>query len=252
MRRAVSTGIGIQAAVCAGEALICLRLGAAALRAHSGLTAAAHSVSDTTAGGARQPEVGGGRKPGCARVRTARRSRRHGTTRGRSPIRPLMGSTTRLSTRAATHGPGNACTHRARRALVLPISWLGMARCSLSSTRDTATASRSCWSGIATPDTPRSSSTTYGATDQSRSAFHPSARPTRFTTRSGTRHDLGRRPQTRARRRLHAVAFRARRRPCRVPSLGLRLACSAGCRRSRHISGRPPVRSAQPRRPPIR
>ena len=56
MRRAVSTGIGIQAAVCAGEALICLRLGAAALRAHSGLTAAAHSVSDTTAGGARQPE----------------------------------------------------------------------------------------------------------------------------------------------------------------------------------------------------
>jgi hypothetical protein len=45
----------IQAAVCAGEALICLRLGAAALRAHS-VPQAVHSARDTTAGGDRQPD----------------------------------------------------------------------------------------------------------------------------------------------------------------------------------------------------
>jgi hypothetical protein len=55
MRRSPSTAMKIQAAVCAGEALICLRLGAAALRAHS-VPQAVHSARDTTAGGDRQPD----------------------------------------------------------------------------------------------------------------------------------------------------------------------------------------------------
>ncbi len=49
MRLRASTGMKIQGAVCAGEALICLRLGAAARRAHSG-PQAVHPGSDTTAG----------------------------------------------------------------------------------------------------------------------------------------------------------------------------------------------------------
>ena len=54
MRLAASTAIGIQAAVRAGGALICLRLGAAARRAHS-VPRAVHPAPDTTAGG-RQPD----------------------------------------------------------------------------------------------------------------------------------------------------------------------------------------------------
>jgi hypothetical protein len=55
MRRAASTAIGIQGAVCAGGALICLRRGAAAFRAHS-LTQAVHPAPDTSAGGDRRPD----------------------------------------------------------------------------------------------------------------------------------------------------------------------------------------------------
>ena len=55
MRRAASTGLAIQAAVCAGEALISLRLGAIARRAHS-LPPAVHPAPDTTAGGDREPD----------------------------------------------------------------------------------------------------------------------------------------------------------------------------------------------------
>jgi hypothetical protein len=55
MRLAASTAIGIQGAVCAGGALICLRLSAAALRAHS-VPQAVHPAPDTTAGGDRQPD----------------------------------------------------------------------------------------------------------------------------------------------------------------------------------------------------
>jgi len=53
MRRPASTAMKIQVAVCAGEALICLRLGAAALRAHS-VPQAADPAADTTAGGDHQ------------------------------------------------------------------------------------------------------------------------------------------------------------------------------------------------------
>jgi hypothetical protein len=56
MRRPVSTATGIQGAVCAGGALICLRLRAAALRAHS-VPQAVHPAPDTTAGGDRQPDA---------------------------------------------------------------------------------------------------------------------------------------------------------------------------------------------------
>lgn len=56
MRLAASTAIGIQGAVCAGGALICLRRGAAALRAHS-VPQATHSAPDTAAGGDRQPDL---------------------------------------------------------------------------------------------------------------------------------------------------------------------------------------------------
>jgi hypothetical protein len=55
MRRPASTAMKIQAAVCAGEALICLRLGAAALRAYS-VPQAVRLAPDTTAGGERQPD----------------------------------------------------------------------------------------------------------------------------------------------------------------------------------------------------
>ena len=55
MRRLASTGMKVQAAVCAGEALICLRLGVGALRAHS-VPQAVHEAPDTTAGGDHQPD----------------------------------------------------------------------------------------------------------------------------------------------------------------------------------------------------
>jgi hypothetical protein len=55
MRLAASTAIGIQAAVCAGGALICSRLGVAALHAHS-VPQAVHPAPDTTAGGDRQAD----------------------------------------------------------------------------------------------------------------------------------------------------------------------------------------------------
>jgi hypothetical protein len=54
MRRAASTAIGVPAAVCAGGALICLRNGAAALRAHA-VPQAVHPASATIARGDRQP-----------------------------------------------------------------------------------------------------------------------------------------------------------------------------------------------------
>jgi len=59
MRRAASTAIGVQAAVCAGGALICLRNGAAALRAHS-VPQAVHPAPATLARGDRQPDSAAG------------------------------------------------------------------------------------------------------------------------------------------------------------------------------------------------
>ena len=51
MRLAASTAIGIRGVVCAGGALICLRLGAAGRRAHS-LPQAVHAgATDTSVGG---------------------------------------------------------------------------------------------------------------------------------------------------------------------------------------------------------
>jgi hypothetical protein len=55
MRLTASTAIGIQGAACAGGALICLRLGTAAFRAHP-VPQAVHPAPDTTAGGDRQPD----------------------------------------------------------------------------------------------------------------------------------------------------------------------------------------------------
>jgi hypothetical protein len=55
MRRPATTAMKIQAAVCAGEAAICLRLGAAALRAHS-VPQAGHPAPNTTAGGDHHPD----------------------------------------------------------------------------------------------------------------------------------------------------------------------------------------------------
>jgi hypothetical protein len=55
MRLTASTAIGIQGAVCAGGALICLRLGTAAFRAHP-VPQAVHPAPDPTAGGDRQPD----------------------------------------------------------------------------------------------------------------------------------------------------------------------------------------------------
>ena len=50
-----STAIRLQAAVCAGGALVGLRLGAAAVRAHS-VPQPVHRAPDTTAGGDHRPE----------------------------------------------------------------------------------------------------------------------------------------------------------------------------------------------------
>jgi hypothetical protein len=55
MRRAASTAIATQAAVCASGALICLRLGAVALRAHS-VPQALRRALETTAGDDRQSD----------------------------------------------------------------------------------------------------------------------------------------------------------------------------------------------------
>ena|SRR5437764_15263927 len=54
MRLPASTAIKIQAAVCAGGAVVCLRLGAAGRRAHSAPQAVDTSASDTNAGGDHQ------------------------------------------------------------------------------------------------------------------------------------------------------------------------------------------------------
>jgi hypothetical protein len=56
MRRLASTAIGIQGAVCAGGALICLRRGAAGRRGHSLPQAVRAGATDTGAGGDRQPD----------------------------------------------------------------------------------------------------------------------------------------------------------------------------------------------------
>ena len=56
MSLAVSTAIGIQTAVCAGGALICLRLGASARRAQSMPQTVQGPAPDTTVGGDRQPD----------------------------------------------------------------------------------------------------------------------------------------------------------------------------------------------------
>jgi len=56
MRLRASTAMKLHAAVCAGEALICLRLGAAVLRAHS-LPQAVHPTGETNASGDHQPDA---------------------------------------------------------------------------------------------------------------------------------------------------------------------------------------------------
>jgi hypothetical protein len=55
MKLTASTAIGIQGVVCASGALICLRLGVAARRAHS-VPQAVHPAPDTSGGGDRQPD----------------------------------------------------------------------------------------------------------------------------------------------------------------------------------------------------
>ena len=55
MRLAASTAIGIQSAICAGGALLCLRLGAATCRAHS-VPQGVRPAPDASAGGDRQPD----------------------------------------------------------------------------------------------------------------------------------------------------------------------------------------------------
>jgi hypothetical protein len=57
MRALASTAIRIQAAVCAGGALVCLRLGAAGRRAHSVPQAVHPGTCDTSAGGDHQPDA---------------------------------------------------------------------------------------------------------------------------------------------------------------------------------------------------
>jgi hypothetical protein len=56
MRLTASTAIGIQGVVCASGALICLRLGVAARRAHS-VPQSVHPAPDTSGGGDRQPDL---------------------------------------------------------------------------------------------------------------------------------------------------------------------------------------------------
>ena len=56
MRLPASTALKLHAAVCAGEALICLRLGAAVPRAQS-VPQAVHPAPETTASGDHQPDT---------------------------------------------------------------------------------------------------------------------------------------------------------------------------------------------------
>ena len=55
MRLAASSAIKLQAVVCAGGAVVCLRLGAAGRRAHS-VPQAVHPATDPTVGGDHQPD----------------------------------------------------------------------------------------------------------------------------------------------------------------------------------------------------
>jgi hypothetical protein len=57
MRLAASTASGIQGAVCAGGALICLRLGAAGRRAHAAAEAVHPSATGTSGGGDHRPDA---------------------------------------------------------------------------------------------------------------------------------------------------------------------------------------------------
>jgi hypothetical protein len=57
MRLAASTAIGIQGAVCAGGALICLRLGAAGRRAHAAAEAVHPGATGTSGGGDHRPDA---------------------------------------------------------------------------------------------------------------------------------------------------------------------------------------------------
>jgi hypothetical protein len=56
MRLRTSTAMKLRAAVCAGETLVCLGLGAAVLRAHSE-PQAVHPARETTASGDHQPDA---------------------------------------------------------------------------------------------------------------------------------------------------------------------------------------------------
>ena len=57
MRLPASTVITVQAAVCAGGALVCVRLGAAGRRARSAPSTPQAGATDTSGGGDRQPET---------------------------------------------------------------------------------------------------------------------------------------------------------------------------------------------------
>lgn len=56
MRLRTSTAMKLRTAVCAGETLVCLGLGAAVLRAHSG-PQAVHAARETTASGEHRPDA---------------------------------------------------------------------------------------------------------------------------------------------------------------------------------------------------
>jgi hypothetical protein len=57
MRLAASTAIGIQGAVCAGGALICVRLGAAGRRAHAAAQAVHQGATGTSGSGDHRPDA---------------------------------------------------------------------------------------------------------------------------------------------------------------------------------------------------
>jgi hypothetical protein len=119
MRVPASTAIKLQAAACAGGAVVCLRLGAAGRRAHAAAQAVHPGATGTSGGGDHRPDAEAG-----------------------AGLAELAYELLDAHTDTAQLVDGLPYDPSWAAHLDLPPGRRGVARCSLSSIRDTATASR--------------------------------------------------------------------------------------------------------------
>src|SRR4051794_1162036 len=142
MRVPASPAIKLQAAACAGGAVVCLRRGAAGRRAHAAAQAVHPGAAGTSSGGDRRPDAEAG--AGLAELAYELLDAHTDTAELVDGLAydPSWAAHLDYLRALQRKGRGDARPHRSRRALASPLGRRGVARCSLSSIRDTATASR--------------------------------------------------------------------------------------------------------------